>query len=826
MKHFARFYLDKEKDIVVDLSMTKEQLSYVLRTPNHGTGNLITNLAVMFSLPLSYAKDGMKIVAGTIPCYLDAANRPVYIFHLGKTKVANIYPDGTIERKAYIPAISKTLMSQTKDYRLPYEKTIVKTFIRKEEKFRADLHTHMNANLEPDTLIALGICHQIEYSLYYIKKLGLRLNAAQSRKLNKQRRLAAGRMTDLSQSDPHRDRHIDDAVRINFADLILNNIANAAYNIARIRTSLAVIKDGQAVFTNLEKVYLYRYVFTKGKPAGRRIKLHNIDQIPDSDIARTVKAVLDDHLGQTYAGNTIYQDILLWTARMYRDHGIVYAEISDTSLVAKERAFETLRQIHEVMPAVYAETKVRLRFLAALRRIPLTIVKDQITGADYQQNLQVLQAVMIDPYIAGCDIVGEEINDIKDLQPVISRLTALAGTDPGFVIRIHAGENDSIKDNVASSIDAVAAGLQPGQKMPHLRIGHGLYTANLATAKGQRLLASLLKYHVILEFQITSNVRLNNLNSLKRHPLKQYLAAGIPCVQGTDGGGLYGTDSIDEQLALQKMLDLSDAEIIQMKKAADRVIAVSRRDFERKEKKMAGLLADTSLTRLLAGRLAKAEEQDTAVVFPLTRFAAGPTFKKQIRPLPPTGLPVIIAGGSYNSDRHFTVLRQSDRLIIDAILQQADPRKIFFVIGYRLAGAEKYLLEQNKGRFEIYSFVPSMVSADQIKKICNTDLAVRVALESSGMGLYKSLNYEIFRQRPSVLVAFDGDGAGMNLIQEANLHRQTRIFISSHAASLKKKAAMIEGYVTIFDSAAIVDEMMKWLSGEKSFRHHSDRMML
>ena len=37
--------LDREKDIIVDLYREDEDLFYVLRTPNHGTGNLITNLA-------------------------------------------------------------------------------------------------------------------------------------------------------------------------------------------------------------------------------------------------------------------------------------------------------------------------------------------------------------------------------------------------------------------------------------------------------------------------------------------------------------------------------------------------------------------------------------------------------------------------------------------------------------------------------------------------------------------------------------------------------------------------------------------------------------
>lgn len=44
MEAFGRFYLDKEKDLVVDLYREGDELRYVLRTPNHGTGNLITNL--------------------------------------------------------------------------------------------------------------------------------------------------------------------------------------------------------------------------------------------------------------------------------------------------------------------------------------------------------------------------------------------------------------------------------------------------------------------------------------------------------------------------------------------------------------------------------------------------------------------------------------------------------------------------------------------------------------------------------------------------------------------------------------------------------------
>ena len=86
----------------------------------------------------------------------------------------------------------------------------------------------------------------------------------------------------------------------------------------------------------------------------------------------------------------------------------------------------------------------------------------------------------------------------------------------------------------------------------------------------------------MLEFQITSNVRLNNLSDLDHHPLKQYLREGIRCVQGTDGGALYGTNSIDEELSLEKMLGLSHEELCQMRRAEAEIERESMRVFAEK----------------------------------------------------------------------------------------------------------------------------------------------------------------------------------------------------------------------------------------------------
>ena len=799
MAYFGQFSLDKENDILVDLYREGEELSYVLRTPNHNTGNLITNLAKLCELPLDEDEQGLKIIRGTVPCYVDGDNRKLWIFRMGNTKIANIFPDGSVELKASIPAISKALMSQTKDYRLSVAKTIVKTYIFQDCKFRTDLHTHMSANLAPEVLIALGIHHQIRYPLYYIKKLGLRCTERQNEELRAARTEAESALADSPLTGKYRERRIDDNTFLNFADLILRNPEDAAYNIARVRISLAIPKDGQAVFADLEKVYLYRYVFTKGLPAAQRIETQGLP-VP-AELAGLLSQMERDCRNPDYAANTLFQDKLLWIARGYQRNGIEYVEISDTGLVKREQAVELLRQIHAVMPAVTRETGVLLRFLAGIRRVPLTIVKDKITPNDYlAENLQVLRAVACDPYVAGSDIVGEEINDINELRSLIRELVKIAGETPGFVIRIHAGENDSLRDNVANSIRCVHESLEPGQPMPRMRIGHGLYTSNLRSPHGRRLIRDILEQNVVLEFQITSNVRLNNLSDLDHHPLKQYLREGIRCVQGTDGGALYGTNSIDEELSLEKMLGLSHAELCQMRAAEAEIEEESLRVFTEKSESFREMQGERDVARFLHERIATSAPVLSVLWRSSDKSETAEALAGQIRPLPETGLPLILAGGSFNNDRHTTRVSEAGKRIVDELLREGDPSKFFFVIGHRLSGYEKYLVEQNAGRFPIYAFVPSAVSRAERDRVLRSGVAVRPSIEPSGNGLYKSFAYEIFKRRPSVLLAFDGNSPAANLVQEAKNGRyKCDIYVDGRSRALSAKARMLQGYVLVFD---------------------------
>lgn len=810
MSYFGCFFLDREKDIIVNLDQDEEGLSYLLETPNHKTGNLITNLAEMCQLPLSFNEAGLKVIRGRVPCYIDAYGQEVYIFRLGNTKTANIYPDGRIEMKASIPAIAKTLMSQTKHYHLRFDQSLVKTYIRRECKFSTDLHTHMNANLSSDVLIALGIVHQIRYPLYYIRKLQLKCTQKQWDSLMVQRRQAETEWADCGLSGKYLQRRIDDHTWINFASFILDDPANAAYNIPRIRASLAVNKDGQAVFTDLEKVYLYRYVFTKGTECEDKITLHDLDAIPDRDIVSYVQQMLKDRENPSYAHNTIFQDKLLWIGRRYQKDRVKYVEISDTTLVKPEGAVNMLEQVHAVLPAVYRETGVRIRFLAALRRIPLTIVKDQIAGADLTENLRVLYAVCVDPYVAGCDIVGEEINDIREMKPLIEQLVRIAKEDAAFTIRIHAGENDSLRDNVYNSIRCVQQALTEGQQMPHVRIGHGLYTASLTSKKGKQLLKLIRETGTVLEFQITSNVRLNNLSELTRHPLKQYLQADIDCVQGTDGAALYGTDSIDEQLALEKMLDLSFEDMKKMHAAEEKVRKAGEAAFKNKEQSLQEKMQGRTLRQLMEERMRQAADFRMDLSVHDDKVESAEAFKDCYKDFPADKVPVIVAGGSFNNDSHKTKVSAEGRKIIDTLLERADHKEIFFVIGHTLSGYEKYLLEHCKGSYEVYAIVPARLKREQTARLKAADIPVHISIEPEAMGLYKSFTYEIYKKRPSVTLAFDGNSAAANLIQDGrNSPYRTYAFLNPHSHALKAKASTIEGYVTMMDEDDIYEIMRR-----------------
>ena len=814
--YFTTFYLDKERDIIVNLYKTGEdELTYVIETPNHNTGNLISNLAKLCGVETVKDENDMKIITDKIPASINSKNEDVYIFRMGGYRVANIFSDGNVQLNGQIPAISKTLMSQTKDYRFPIEKTIVKSYILKKLKFRTDLHTHMNANLSPDCLIALGIKHQIKYPLYYIKKLNLKMSKEQEEKIYEQRKVVEKQFENSELVGKYLERKINDNTFINFADFILNNLENAKENIDKIRRSLAILKDGQAVFTNLEKLYLYRYVFAKGIESEEKLNLEEeidkIEKIPEKEVKIILIKMLEDlKEDSVFKNNNLREDKMLWIAREYQKQGIYYVEIADTVLLKKGLpAIEFLEEIHKVMPDIEKETGVKIRFLAAIRRIPLTIINEDSSNSDYlKENINVLKAVTKSPYVVGNDFIGEEINDISELKPVISEIVQYAiKENNGYTIRIHAGENDSLRDNVANSIKCVKESLKPGQQFPRVRIGHGLYTADLDLEEGKKLIEEIKNANAVIEFQLTSNVRLNNLSKLSKHPLKKYIQNGVKCVQGTDGCGFYGMDTIDEQLALQNLLGLKNEDFEKMRKVEEEIIEDNEKYFELKSKQFEELLNGRTIRETLLELEQKYEEEskDQKIQWRIQdKVLSEDVLKDRIKELPLDKVPIIIAGGSFNARNIQTPVEEEGREILKALVRKIDPKKVFFVIGHKLQGYEKEILDicnELHKSIEVYAIIPKMVTKEVKERLLNSKLTgIRISIESDESGIYKSFNYEIFERRKSIVIAFDGNSPVSNLVQEAkNGKGKSKIYANEENETLRQKAKNLYGYVTSFD---------------------------
>ena len=808
---FNKFYLDKEKDIIISLYKSqKDEITYVLETPNHNTGNLITNLAKLCNLETIKNENDMKIITGTIPASINGDNEEVYILRLGGIKIANIYND-RIEIKAKIPAIMKTLMSQTKNYKLPIEKTIVKAYILKKFKFKTDLHTHMNAILSPDSLIALGIVHQIRYPLYYIKKLNLKLSKEQEARIYEQRKTVEKEFEYSTLQGKYLTRKIDDNTFINFADFILNNKENAQYNIEKIRTSLAILKDGQAVFTNLEKCYIYRYVFAKGIPSEEKINLTEnlLNNIPENDLKEKVLQILEDKKDNSpYKNNTIRQDKFLWIAREYKKQSVEYIEIADTDLSKSvDRATKLLQEVHDIFPQIEKETGVKIRFLFGIRRIPLTIIRDEVTSSTYlKENINLLKAVAKSPYVVGSDFIGEEINDISDLQPVIREIVKYINEeDKDFTIRIHAGENDSFRENVRKSILCVQNSLEDGQEMPRCRIGHGIYSEDLDSKEGKELMALMKKLGIIVEFQLTSNVRLNNLNDLSNHPIKKFLQNGIKCVQGTDGCGMYGTDTFDEQLALQNLLNLTEKDFEEMKKVEEEVINHSEKYFKEKSERFNKFLGNKTIKEAITELEQKntIETEGQGELRLTNSLDTEQELKQKIKDLPLDKVPVIIAGGSFNTKGRETKPTKEGIKILKELIKKVDNKNTYFVIGHKMQGYEKAIIdisnELNK-KFEVDAIVPKRVTEKVKDRLLDKNIdGIRISTEAEEVGIYKSFNYEIFERRKSIVIAFDGNSPVSNLVQEAkNGKGKSKIYVNEENKSLKEKANSLEGYVVPF----------------------------
>ncbi|MBR2578212.1 MAG: hypothetical protein IKE38_04690, partial [Erysipelotrichaceae bacterium] len=244
-------------------------------------------------------------------------------------------------------------------------------------------------------------------------------------------------------------------------------------------------------------------------------------------------------------------------------------------------------------------------------------------------------------------------------------------------------------------------------------------------------------------------------------------------------------------------------------KVEKELMAFADKAFRHKKAAFEKICNGRSVSDTIAEEIKKNREQAKLLALDtVSKFYSEEELKDQIRDLPWNKYPIVLAGGSFNADTRKVKLLDSEKKMIDGLLKGLNPNRVFFVIGHKLNGYERYLFD-NRGRFDVYAIVPADISKNEKDKLIKAGIPVRISTESLGMGIYKSFNYEIFERRPSAVIAIEGNSAGANLVQEAkNGKGKALIYVSANDRLLRQKGESLHGYVNIYHDEADVKKMI------------------
>ena len=268
---------------------------------------------------------------------------------------------------------------------------------------------------------------------------------------------------------------------------------------------------------------------------------------------------------------------------------------------------------------------------------------------------------------------------------------------------------------------------------------------------------------------------------------------------------MYGSDTFDEQLALQNLLGLTENDFEKMRNVEDEIINYNDKYFEEKQKDFEKFLAGRTIREAILSEEEKnmketTEDDELRIV---NSVETEKELKEKIKTLPVDKVPVIIAGGSFNTKGRETVASEEGIKALKEFIKNINSDNAYLVVGHKMQGYEKAVVdiakEINKN-IEVNAIVPKVVTekvkdrllAENVDGIC-------ISPETEELGIYKSFNYEIFERRKSIVIAFDGNSPVLNLVQEAkNGKGKSKIYVNQENELLKEKADTLEGYVVPF----------------------------
>jgi len=501
----------------------------------------------------------------------------------------------------------------------------------------------------------------------------------------------------------------------------------------------------------------------------------------------------------------LFPDLLKALAQDYKEKGIEYAELSFSAFLTDP---DYMQMVEDNLPQIEQETGVQLRFLGGIwRHSDLEWNQD-----DADRLINIAKS----PYIVGCDVMGHETNSTDSFKEVLQMLAQYAmKEDPNFAIRVHAGENPMFKDNVKKALEIIyaehhALETETGTKqpMPRVRIGHGLYGVD------EEVLDMAKEMEAIIEFNMSSNLALNNINDITEIPIKKYLDRGIDVVLGTDGHGLYSTSGSQEALlASAAGLEPSDFEKIKQTESKVMERARQRQETHPTIENVGALYdaltystsnGDVRYTPEVESQYQKEKQEASRRLGEKIAYTQAITDEQVIEQDTMGKIPIMLTGASKSNWPNILPEHQEYiKLAMQVLANTLNPETSYIVTGGTNFGVEKTMHEAVHRRNVredddlILLGTLTMEAANEGDKGVEKDTITHATiLELDGR---KANNWmelpdtqlEYVRERDGYMIAIGGGGVVNDMIQRAhNLGVDMHLMDGPYGASTKKSKSL------------------------------------
>lgn len=478
----------------------------------------------------------------------------------------------------------------------------------------------------------------------------------------------------------------------------------------------------------------------------------------------------------------LFPEFLRELAYDYKQKGVEYAELSMSNFMTEP---EYMQMVEDCLPEIEQETGVKIRFLAAISRLEVKELN--------QDEVDRMKVIAKSPYIVGMDVLGYELNSTNDFAKELQQIARYAmEEDPEFSIRVHAGENPIFQDNVRDALEIIyreheKLEEETGRKlpMPKVRIGHGLYGVT------DEVLTLAKEMGAIIEFNMSSNLALNNIESISQIPIKEYMDNGVQVVLGTDGHGMYSTTSRQEViLAMAAGLDERDFEKI---KETEEAVIENARVREEKHHRIIDIPSLYSEVTYSTedgtphytdevAQMYKAEKKEALASLKDKVTSMGiESDEQQISDATDGKIPIVITGASENNWPNISKEDQHEIAVMMQVLANTlNPEKAFIVTGGTNFGVEKTMHEavhrrnqNNNDELVLLGTLTMEATHNNLEGIEENTITHATILESNGKVAKNwqqlpDTQLEYARKRNGSVIAIGGGAVVSNVIQRAH----------------------------------------------------------